>query len=426
MAKEGIFGEAGKNPYTIPEIPGFFSNEVNKSTGVTQVYIQGPFLTQQTVGTYNPSTKKFTASQNTSLSQSQLQKISSQQGLSTINAQSQTIVSKELQKEGATPAAAQKQTNDLLSGNKASNAGTQESRAALQDELKKSENLSRFRFPNLKYPSDLQERNQDVIRFSMLKYEPRNINESANQGLGSFGERTPWTNRTIGSVILPIPSGISDTNSVTWGSDEMTPLEKTLSELANSVITGGGEQGAKTAETQIENAQKNSSALRTGIAAIFTSQAVGKTNILSRTQGAIFNPNMELLFNAPTLRPFTFTFRLSARGEKDRDQIRQIIRFFKQGMAVQRTQSQLFLKAPHTFKIQYLHKLNEHQYINKIKECALQSFTVNYTPDGSYMTFADGLMTSYEIQMQFQELEPIFNDDYGNIKGTEIDREIGY
>ena len=135
---------------------------------------------------------------------------------------------------------------------------------------------------------------------------------------------------------------------------------------------------------------------------------------------------MELLFSGPTLRPFTFNFKLSARGTKDRDEIRQIIRFFKQGMAVQRTQSQLFLKAPHTFKIRYLHKTKDHPYINLIKECALQSFTVNYTPEGNYMTFADGLMTSYEISMQFQELEPIFNDDYGNLDGKSIDTNIGY
>jgi hypothetical protein len=205
----------------------------------------------------------------------------------------------------------------------------------------------------------------------------------------------------------------------------MNPLEKSLAEIANSVITGGGAAGANTLEAQTQNVQENSGAVRTGIAAIFTAQAIGKSNILSRTQGAVFNPNMELLFSGPTLRPFNFTFKLSARSVADREQIRQIIRFFKQGMAVQRTASTLFLKAPHTFKIQYLHKNKDHPYINLIKECALQSFTVNYTPEGNYMTFADGLMTSYEITMQFQELEPIFNDDYSKLD-QDKDTVIGY
>ena len=303
----------------------------------------------------------------------------------------------------------------------------EESQRALGEELEKSKTLSRFNFPqDLRYPADLQIDYQDVIQFNMLRYEPRNINTSANQGLGSLGERSNYTSRIIGKVFLPIPGGISDTNAVTWGGDEMTPLEKSLAEFANSFITEGASAAADTAGTQLGNVQKSSSDLRTGVAAIFTSQAVGKSNILSRTKGAVFNPNMELLFSGPTLRPFNFTFKLSARGTKDRDQIRQIIRFFKQGMAVQRTQSQLFLKAPHTFKIRYLHKKEDSSYLNLIKECALQSFTVNYTPEGNYMTFADGMMTSYEISMQIQELEPIFNDDYGNLDGKSIDTNIGY
>jgi hypothetical protein len=39
---------------------------------------------------------------------------------------------------------------------------------------------------------------------------------------------------------------------------------------------------------------------------------------------------------------------------------------------------------------------------------------VDYTPDGSYATFADpeATMTQYGLTLQFNELEPIFNEDY--------------
>jgi hypothetical protein len=304
---------------------------------------------------------------------------------------------------------------------------TEESQRALGEELEKSKTLSRRSFPqNLKYPADLQIEHQDVIKFNMLEYVPKKIDKAANEGLGGFEKRKPWNERIIGNVYLPIPGGISDTNSVTWGGDTLTPLQANLAGIADSIITGGAEAGAETTRNIINRITQNSGDVQNLSRAYFTEAAIGASNILSRTQGAIQNPNMELLFSGPTLRPFTFTFKLSARGTKDRDAIRQIIRFFKQGMAVQRTQSQLFLKAPHTFKIQYLHKTKDHSYLNLIKECALQSFTVNYTPEGNYMTFADGMMTSYEISMQFQELEPIFNDDYGNLDGKSIDTNIGY
>jgi hypothetical protein len=131
------------------------------------------------------------------------------------------------------------------------------------------------------------------------------------------------------------------------------------------------------------------------------------------------------LFQGPTLRPFSFTFKLSARSKEEAKAIRSIIRFFKQGMSPIRTQSQLFLKAPHTFQIEYLHRKKEHNFLNKFKECALQSFSVDYTPEGQYATFTDGAMVSYQISMQFQELEPIFNDDYGNSENGP-DTQIGY
>lgn len=422
----GTYGEPGKNPFQVKGIGGILSPVVNAETGVTQIYKQGAALQFQSLGTYNPSTGKFTASQNSGLSQNEIKALSGVEGINNIKNAAKITTAQGVKTSGGTDAEAQAKSNKLISPNSATPIAAEENKAALERELKESEKLSRFKFPEkLSYPSNLQIEHQDVIKFNMLKYEPRNINESANQGLGSFGERSNFTSRTIGNVFLPIPGGISDTNSVTWGSDEMNPLEKSLAEIANSVITGGGAAGANTLEAQTQNVQENSGAVRTGIAAIFTAQAIGKSNILSRTQGAVFNPNMELLFSGPTLRPFNFTFKLSARSVADREQIRQIIRFFKQGMAVQRTASTLFLKAPHTFKIQYLHKNKDHPYINLIKECALQSFTVNYTPEGNYMTFADGLMTSYEITMQFQELEPIFNDDYSKLD-QDKDTVIGY
>ena len=40
--------------------------------------------------------------------------------------------------------------------------------------------------------------------------------------------------------------------------------------------------------------------------------------------------------------------------------------------------------------------------------------SVNYTPDNSYMTFTDTerTMTSYDMALTFQELEPVYDRDY--------------
>ena len=90
-------------------------------------------------------------------------------------------------------------------------------------------------------------------------------------------------------------------------------------------------------------------------------------------------------------------------------------------MAAKATGNELYLKAPNVFSIKYKHKGAEHSGINLINDCALQSFSVDYTPDGSYMAYADGGMFSYTITMQFMELLPIYFDDY-----DKTNHPIGY
>jgi len=119
------------------------------------------------------------------------------------------------------------------------------------------------------------------------------------------------------------------------------------------------------------------------------------------------------------LRTFKFSFKLTPRSADEAIVIRKIIKFFKKNMAAQRSTSNLFLLSPNVFKLKYISGFDGKQnpYMNKIKPCALSSFNVNYTPDGSYMTYNDPKnpsMTSYDIGLSFSEIEPIYADDIDN------------
>lgn len=266
------------------------------------------------------------------------------------------------------------------------------------------------------YPLGLGNSKQDVITFNMLKYEPKKF-----QGLG-FSERNSLRN-SIGSVILPVPSGIQDANSVNWGSSDMNPLEIALASMSLGFITEGGQGLVDASKNVGQGLKAGSGDVKTALAAMFASQATGAKDLLTRTTGAIINPNMELLFKGPQLRPFTFTFKMSARSQDEAKNIIKIIRFFKQGMAPIQSASNIFLKSPHTFRIQYkLRGETDHPYIGKIKECALQSCGVAYTPEGSYATYHDGVMASYQMTLTFSELEPVFNNDYED----DDDQSIGF
>jgi hypothetical protein len=253
---------------------------------------------------------------------------------------------------------------------------------------------------------------QDRIKFDMLKYKPKKIS-----GFG-FGERDS-TRESIGTVTLPIPGGISDSNACNWGDDTMGPLQLAAAGLALSTLDVDGSTPIGGALGDLKSQLvTNNTEMKKLIQGKFAAAAVGANpnSLLSRTQGTILNPNLELLFQGPSLRPFTFQFKMSPRSADEAKVITQIIRFFKQGMAPIREESRLFLKTPHTFRIKYvqLGSQEESKFLNKFKECALLSCSVQYTPEGNYAPYEDGAMSSYQMSLQFKELEPVYNDNYGD------------
>ena len=272
---------------------------------------------------------------------------------------------------------------------------------------------TRNSFGDQVFPSDLAETGMDVIKFTMLEFKPRKISGGAAAGLGKIAKREKGR-KGIGTVMLPVPGGITDQNNADWGDGRANPLQVAGLDIAGSAIASGLEGGGTAAANQLKGLAKSATEAKKLLGGFFAAGAVGldPNEVLARTQGAVINPNLELLFKGPALRPFNFTFQMGARNEGDSLQIMEILRFFKQGSAPQRTEAQMLIKAPHTFQIEYLHRGTKNKFLNEIKECALLSVGVNYTPNNNYATFANGAPVSIELTLGFKELDPVFNDDY--------------
>jgi hypothetical protein len=292
---------------------------------------------------------------------------------------------------------------------------------------------------NLRYPAKLDITQQDCIQFSMETNEGRSLvpisgNSSPFAGLGA---RNPPT--TInGTVTLPIQSGITDSNGVEWGGANLDAKDAYLARLALGGITsdkGLGDNAGNLLGKVFKDLKDaaGKSDFKNAFNLYLAQEAVGVQGLLSRASGAILNPNLELLFNGPTLRSFSFTFRLSPRSKEEASNVRRIIRYFKEGMSVKTAADGVFLKSPNIFKIKYIPagpapaagaEAPFHKSLPRIKKCALLGCDVDYTPDGTYMTFNDEAktMTSYQLSLRFSELDPLYSDDY---KDIELD-EIGY
>jgi len=291
----------------------------------------------------------------------------------------------------------------------------------------------------LVYPRDHGEDEFDFISIQPIEYVPQftmdNLPKPTESGfakLETVKKRISIEKATGPKIYLPMTPGISETNSVGWGEDSLNAVQLALGNKAMGIISDPRFDPATAFDNLGGIAQTikdlaNSPGLKNYITAYFAGQAV-QANLQGRS-GIVINPNLELLFQGPKLRSFKYSFKFTPRDSDEAKIIRAIIKTLKKTMAVRRSQTSIFLGVPSVYKIKYIYggkkedAGKEHPFLNKIKPCALTTLNVNYTPDGSYMTYnpnptkaeGGGSMTSYTVDMQFDELEPIYNEDINNI-----------
>ena len=421
-AQAGYYGsDAVKNRFlAIPSGKGknekYFmqvkQDEPNK--GRMQVWNE-EFGQDRMVGFLDPETNVFSPDRTFTKGARQFEEVffTTPEGKKLIRQQAKNTVVKSKIEEGKNLTEAQKEANKLAKNNEKQDNDTKDFITGEALKATEAKVGTREKFGHFVYPKTLRKTDQDVIKFTVLEYKPRGF--KAKEGsLDFFDERNVVKDRTIaGSVTLPIPGVVTDANACEWGEDSMTALDAAIANIGLEFLTGDVTGALKNTGSAI---QKNKEDIKTALSTAVVSAATGSKgqSLLTRATGNIMNPNMELLFKKPALRPFNFTFKLAPRSKDEGKEVIQIIRTFKQAMAPIKSASYLFLKSPYTFRLQYLHRGSPHPALNLFKECALQTLTVNYAPEGQYATYEDGVPTAYEMQMQFTELEPVFNDDYDN------------
>lgn len=276
---------------------------------------------------------------------------------------------------------------------------------------------------NLRYPlGQIPNLGYDFVTFTAHEYKAAGNIDNLTTSSGT--ERVGGALETISLPMLP---GREESNSVTFGSDSMNALQAAAGRVALGALNKTSGEGlaaglvefAGRTKEELDKFLAADSEVRTQIIAYFAGQAAQAPGLLTRSTGQVLNPNMELLFKGPNLRTFNFAFQFRPRFEDESVAVKEIIRIFKRNMAVQRSASEMFLLTPNIFTIKYIHNSGEeHPFMNRIKPCMLSGFTVNYTPDNSYMTYQDGAMTGYDVTMTFQEIVPIYADEQQNAGGT--------
>jgi hypothetical protein len=281
-----------------------------------------------------------------------------------------------------------------------------------------------------RYPLKNIDKSDDYLQIESYDYVPPGLNLSATSFAQNSSDDVGYGNKIIrGTVILPIPEGIQDSNSAGWGSGDMGPFQAAALGAGIDVVSGGNlvTSATKAVENLFKKATAASQtaigqdALQTFFASEATKALLGGSDFnqnLSRATGAVFNSNTELLFSGVSLRSgFSFSFDLVPRSKKESDEIKDIIRFFKSESAAQKgaaggDAAGLFLKSPSVFRLRYMSGGRPHPFLNQFKICALNAMSVNYTASGTYATYSDATPVHMQMTLTFQELTPIYREDY--------------
>ena len=228
--------------------------------------------------------------------------------------------------------------------------------------------LQRLSLKNLKYPIDADYGNtQDYIQINQFTYkatsqeilfptEERSVFDQFGLTLTEGLKMGSQKEKHIGLVKLPMPNDLTDSNNVAWGEDQLNAItaaaatltaggvdsgikfleeiasgDKGLLSAAGELLTGGKDAFGKII-AELKNAARGDDAQLLGRSVVgsgilnLAGFGLSPEAILARGAGIIPNSNLQLLFNAPTLRAFRFNWKMSPRSEAESIVIKKIIR----------------------------------------------------------------------------------------------------
>jgi len=293
------------------------------------------------------------------------------------------------------------------------------------------------KFSPLRYPNARIDTDSDYLELRVVEYEPPGFDASGESQLipNSTDALQENIENPLGFIFLPIPENIQDSNAVNWGDDSINGLaaigmKGAIEAIKNPNLLDGLKKGGQTVVGGLQDVMSDANA-KGAATSFFAAKAVnvlgGNTSldgVLARSTGQIINPNMELLFGGVTIRSFSFSFDLAPRDERESDTIKKMLRIFKQNMQAKKSSdggssSGLFLRSPNVFQLNYKTGRRNHNFLHKFKPMALLNMAVNYTGAGTYATYDDTTPVHMKLDLSFQELSPVYSEDYDSEEGKE-------
>lgn len=130
--------------------------------------------------------------------------------------------------------------------------------------------------------------------------------------------------------------------------------------------------------------------------------------------GVMINPHQVMAFDGVNFREFTFSFQLMARNKSETENIRNILRFFKQAAhpKIVSDESQRWLQLPDNFDIKMYSPVAGEYYMFQIKTSVLTSINIDFAGSGTPSFFIDGAPVDVRLDLTFRERAWLTRDDF--------------
>jgi hypothetical protein len=201
------------------------------------------------------------------------------------------------------------------------------------------------------------------------------------------------------AIAMHVPNQLSIRYGMNWSEEDTVGF---------SMVAQGGEQIANALKNgDMKGLGDKASAIATNLA---LTKGPGKEGMSAAT-GLAANPKKEQLFKGVDFRTFSFDYQFFPRSQEEAANVLRIIKEFKYHMHPEFKDAGNFLYIyPSEFDISYYQNGTENLNLHKHTSCVLYELNVNYTPNGSFTTFPNGMPTQINVTLAFKELALLTKD----------------
>lgn len=234
-------------------------------------------------------------------------------------------------------------------------------------------------------------------------------------GVAVAGSMAPSANRSQRrlktAIALHIPNQLSIRYGTTWSEVDTAGVQ-----MVNDA--GSALASALSDTTSLAKAAGQTGAVVREAAANLALTKIPNAGAVSAALGVAANPKKEQTFQGVEFRKFTFDYHFYPRDQFEAENVLNIIHQFKLHMHPEfKSELNYVWIYPSEFDIIYYTNGGENLNLHRHTSCILESMSVNYTPNGNFSVFANGMPTQINISLEFKELQLASKETIGETRG---------